>query len=84
MGDRKYVDCREAASDSKCTLKISGTEGEVIKAAADHMVSAHGQKNSSELKSGIKKMLKDESDTKVPFPRAKSPEQTGRQPGRGH
>jgi hypothetical protein len=32
---RKFIDCSEFPSESHCTLKISGTESEVLKAAAD-------------------------------------------------
>jgi predicted small metal-binding protein len=43
-------------------LKISGTEDEVLDAAVQHAVSAHGHENSSELRNQIKTMLKDEAD----------------------
>jgi len=43
-------------------LKISGKESEVLDAAVQHAVSAHGHKNSPELRTQIKSMLKDESD----------------------
>jgi predicted small metal-binding protein len=43
-------------------LKISGTEEEVVDAAMQHAVSAHGHENSPELRNQIKTMLKDESD----------------------
>jgi predicted small metal-binding protein len=43
-------------------LKISGTEDEVLDAAVQHAVSAHGHENSPELRDQIKTMLKDEAD----------------------
>jgi len=43
-------------------LKISGKENEVLEAAVQHAVSAHGHKNSLELREQIKSMLNDESD----------------------
>jgi predicted small metal-binding protein len=58
---RKSIDCRHYPSDKNCSLKISGTEGEVLDAAVQHAVSAHGHKNSPELREQIKSMLKDES-----------------------
>ncbi len=59
---RKSIDCRNYPSEKNCSLKISGTEEEVLDAAVQHAVSAHGHKNSSELRDQIKSMLKDESD----------------------
>jgi len=41
---------------------MSGTEEEVLDAAVQHAVSAHGHKSSPELRDQIKSMLKDESD----------------------
>jgi len=39
---------------------ISGTEQEVLEAAAEHAVSAHGHTDSPELREQIRGMLKDE------------------------
>ena len=41
---------------------MSGTEQEVLDAAVQHAISAHGHKNSPELRDEIKSMLKDTSD----------------------
>ncbi len=41
---------------------MSGTEQELLDAAVQHAVSAHGHKNSPELREQIKSMLKDASD----------------------
>jgi predicted small metal-binding protein len=60
--DRKSIDCRNYPSDKHCTLKISGTEEEVLDAAVQHAVSAHGHENSPDLRDQIKSMLKDEAD----------------------
>jgi hypothetical protein len=43
-------------------LKISGTEEEVLDAAMQHAVSAHGHKNSPELRQQLKTMLREESN----------------------
>ena len=43
-------------------MKISGTEKEVLDAAVQHAVSAHGHENSAELRKEIRSLLKDESD----------------------
>jgi predicted small metal-binding protein len=39
---RKSIDCRDYPSEKNCSLKISGTEQEVLDAAVQHAVSAHG------------------------------------------
>jgi predicted small metal-binding protein len=59
---RKSIDCRNYPSEKNCSLKISGTEEEVLDAAVQHAVSAHGHNNSPELRDQIRLMLKDESD----------------------
>ena len=59
---RKSIDCRDHPSEKNCSLKISGTEQEVLDAAVQHAVSAHGHENSPELHDQIKSMLKDEAD----------------------
>jgi predicted small metal-binding protein len=62
MANRKSIDCRDYSSEKNCSLKISGTEQEVLNAAVQHAVSAHGHENTPELREQIKSMLKDESD----------------------
>jgi hypothetical protein len=59
---RKSIDCRDYPSEKNCSLKISGTEEEVLDAAVQDAVSAHGHENSPKLRDQIKSMLKDESD----------------------
>jgi predicted small metal-binding protein len=46
MAQRKSIDCRDYPSEKNCSLKISGSEQEVLDAAVQHAVSAHGHKNS--------------------------------------
>jgi len=58
---RKVADCRDFPSEMNCTLKISGTEDEVVRAATEHAISVHGHKDSPELRDQIRKMLKDET-----------------------
>ena len=62
MADRKSIDCRDYPSEKNCSLKMSGTEEEVLDAAVEHAASAHGHKNSPELRDQLKSMLKDEGD----------------------
>ena len=59
---RKSIDCRDYPSEKNCSLKISGTEEEVLDAAVQHAASVHGHKNTAELRAQIKQMLKDEPD----------------------
>ena len=60
--ERKSIDCRDYPSEKNCSLKISGTEKEVLDAAVQHAVSAYGHEETLELREQIKSMLKDESD----------------------
>jgi uncharacterized protein DUF1059 len=60
--ERKYLDCRDYPSESKCSLKISGTEDEVLEAACAHAVSVHGHENSPGLRSELRSLLKRAED----------------------
>ena len=62
MANRKSIDCRDHPSEKNCSLKISGTEEEVLDAAAQHAASAHGHQRTPELREQMKSMLKDEAD----------------------
>lgn len=57
---RKVADCREYPSDNNCSLTIAGTEQEVLDAATQHAVSAHGHADTPELREQLRGMLKDE------------------------
>jgi predicted small metal-binding protein len=57
---RKSIDCREYPSEKGCTLKISGSEDEVLEAAVQHAVSAHGHENTPEFREELRQILKDE------------------------
>jgi hypothetical protein len=58
---RKFVDCREMPSESNCSLYISGTEDEVVQAAAEHAASVHGHEDTPEFREELRKALKDEA-----------------------
>ena len=62
MGVRKSIDCRDYPSEKNCSLKISGTEEEVLDAAMQHAVSAHGHNKTPELRSQLRSMLKEAND----------------------
>ena len=59
---RKYIDCTDYPSDNNCSLKISGSEDEVLNAAVQHAASAHGHEETAELREQMRSMLKDERD----------------------
>ena len=59
------IDCRLYPSEKGCTLKISGTEKEVLQAAAAHAVSAHGHADTPELMKELKALLKPEPDERA-------------------
>ena len=61
---RKIADCREFPSDSKCSITIAGEEEEVVRVAAMHAADVHGHKDTPELRSELRKMLKDEPATR--------------------
>ena len=62
MAQRKIIDCRLYPNDKGCTLSIEGTEEEVLEAATQHAVTAHGHTNSPELREQLRTLLQDASD----------------------
>ena len=57
---RKFIDCGQFPSEKNCTLKISGTEEEVLTAAREHAVSSHGHKDGPELVNALRSALQEE------------------------
>ena len=56
---RKYIDCREYPSESKCTLALSAdTEDELLEAAVQHAVAVHGHEDSPELRQQLRQLFK--------------------------
>ncbi len=60
---RKAIDCREFPSEKNCSLKISGTEEEVLTVAVQHAVASHGHTDTPELREMLRAGLRDESLT---------------------
>jgi predicted small metal-binding protein len=57
---RKYIDCREFPSDSKCSVAIAAdTDAELLDAAAQHATAVHGHKDSPEMRAQLRKLFKD-------------------------
>ncbi len=57
---RKFVDCWDMPSEKNCTVRISGSEDEVVIVAVRHAVEEHGHKDTPELRKEVRKALKDE------------------------
>lgn len=58
MSERKSIDCREYPSDCGCTLRLEGTEEEVLDAAVGHAIAKHGHADNPELREQIRTLLK--------------------------
>ena len=56
---RKSIDCRDYPDQTGCTLYLSGEEEEVVRAAAEHAVSVHGQQDTPQLREWLQSNLKD-------------------------
>jgi hypothetical protein len=65
MTPRKSIDCRQFPSEQGCTLKISGTEDEVLQAASAHAVSAHGHADTPELVEELRGLLRNEPEERA-------------------
>ncbi|NIP30331.1 MAG: DUF1059 domain-containing protein [Candidatus Dadabacteria bacterium] len=59
MEERKYIDCREFPSDINCSVRISGTEDEVLSLAVHHAIVVHSHEDTPELREELRSMLKD-------------------------
>lgn len=56
---RKFIDCREFPSELHCTVAISADrEDELIDAAVQHAVHAHGHQDSPELRSKLREAIR--------------------------
>ena len=61
MEEKRFAaDCRLYPSVNNCSLTISGSEEEVMKAAVRHAIEDHGHEDSSELREQLRSMLKEE------------------------
>lgn len=55
---RKYVDCREMPMESRCTVAISADEeSELLDAATQHAVNAHGYRDTVETRAMIRQAM---------------------------
>lgn len=60
---RKYIDCREHPDpQNKCSVAISAdTNNELLDAAVQHGISAHGMQDSPALRKELKALIKEGS-----------------------
>lgn len=59
---RKFIDCREVPSESKCSVLIAADrDDELIEAAVQHAIAVHHERDSDELRGAIRSAIKDES-----------------------
>jgi predicted small metal-binding protein len=68
---RKMADCRRFESENNCSLTIIGEEDEVMDAAVQHAVSAHGHEDTPEMREQVRVMLESEDSY---MPGARTPE----------
>ena len=60
MAERYCVDCREFPSESNCDVIMCASEEHLIDAAAIHAVTAHGEKDTPEMRAETRKVMKPE------------------------
>lgn len=55
---RKYIDCREVPSESRCSIAISAdSEPELLEAAVQHAVAVHQHRDTPELRAMIRQAI---------------------------
>lgn len=56
--ERKYIDCREFPSESKCSVTIAAdTEEELLNVAVQHAVAVHGHADTREFRAQLKEAI---------------------------
>ena len=51
---RKFIDCRDFPSETNCSVAIfADTEDELLEAAVQHAIIAHGHKDTPELRAQL-------------------------------
>jgi predicted small metal-binding protein len=58
MSERRAIDCRDYPSERGCTLRVEGTEEEVLDTAVNHAITSHGHTDNPELREQIRSLLK--------------------------
>lgn len=59
---RKYIDCRDFPSESKCSVAISAdSEKELLEIAMQHAVAVHGHEDTPEARNQLRRLIKNGS-----------------------
>jgi predicted small metal-binding protein len=57
---RKFIDCREYPSETKCTIALSAdSEDELVEAASQHAISVHKHADTPELRTMLRSAMKE-------------------------
>jgi predicted small metal-binding protein len=57
---RKYIDCREYPSESKCSVTIAAdSEQELMAIAVQHAVAVHGHQDTPEFRAQLRQAIKE-------------------------
>jgi len=57
---RKYIDCRDYPSESKCSVTIAAdSEQELMAIAVQHAVAVHGHQDTPEFRAQLKQAIKE-------------------------
>lgn len=57
---RKYIDCRDFPSETRCSVAISAdSETELLEIAIQHAVAVHGHKDTPDTRNQLRKLIKD-------------------------
>jgi predicted small metal-binding protein len=55
---RKYIDCREFPSDTKCSVSIAAdSDNELLDAATQHAVAVHGHADTPQLRQQLREVM---------------------------
>jgi predicted small metal-binding protein len=55
---RKYIDCREFPSDTKCSVSIAAdSDNELLDAAAQHAAAVHGHADTPQLRQQLREVM---------------------------
>ncbi|MES2016674.1 MAG: DUF1059 domain-containing protein [Pseudomonadota bacterium] len=57
---RKFIDCREFPSESKCTVTIAAdSEQELMEVAVQHAVRVHGHEDTPEFRTQLREAIRE-------------------------
>ena len=57
---RRYIDCREFPSESRCTVTIAAdSEAELMEVAVQHAVTVHGHQDTPAFREQLKEAIRE-------------------------